>query len=161
MTVNLIIEDARWAGLDVLAKRAVASALLGAGLDPEQFEVSVLACDDQRIASLNEDFRQKVTPTNVLSWPSEERGAEVDGARPTVPLLPVDAELGDIALSYDTCLAETQAAGIPFENHVTHLIIHGTLHLLGFDHIRDGDAALMEALETEILGKLDIPDPYS
>jgi probable rRNA maturation factor len=109
---------------------------------------------------LNADFRQKGTPTNVLSWPSNERGAEADGDMPVQPQLPQDAELGDIAISYDTCAREAAQSGTPFADHVTHLIVHGTLHLLGFDHLRDLDGALMEGLETEILGKLDIADPY-
>lgn len=155
-----MIEDPRWADLQPLADRACTAALTGAGLDPSAFEISVLACDDTRIATLNEDFRQKGQPTNVLSWPSEERGAMAEGDMPDPPQLPMDAELGDIAISYDTCAAEAAAAGKPFDHHVIHLMVHGTLHLLGFDHIRDGDAALMEGLETEILGKLDIPDPY-
>lgn len=161
MTVDLICEDARWGDLAPLAERATAAALEGAGLDPSAFEVSILACDDTRIAALNADFRQKGTATNVLSWPSDERGAMVEGEMPLPPQLPMDAELGDIAISYDTSAREAAEAGKPFDHHVTHLIVHGALHLLGFDHVRDGDATLMEGLETEILGKLDIPDPYS
>jgi len=160
VTLDILIEDDRWS-LDTLAPRAVDAALVGVNLDPSKFEVSLLACDDIRIAALNADFRQKGTPTNVLSWPSDERGADRDGDMPTSPTLPMDAELGDIAISYDTCAREAAHSGTQFDHHVIHLIIHGTLHLLGFDHVRDKDAALMEGLETEILGKLDIPDPYS
>jgi len=160
VTVDIIIEDIRWADLQAIADTACSAALKAVDLTPANFEISVLACDDTRIAALNADFRQKGTPTNVLSWPSEERAAARDGDWPARPHLPVDAELGDIAISYDTCLREAAAADILFDHHVTHLMVHGTLHLLGFDHIRDGDAALMERLETEILGKLDIPDPY-
>ncbi|MDB4213649.1 rRNA maturation RNase YbeY [Octadecabacter sp.] len=159
-TLDILIEDDRWV-LDTLASRAVDAALMGAGLEPSAFEVSLLACNDARIAALNADFRQKGTPTNVLSWPSDARAAMADGEMPVAPNLPMDAELGDIAISFDTCVREADEAGTPFDHHVTHLIVHGVLHLLGFDHIRDGDAALMEGLETEILGKLDIPDPYS
>jgi probable rRNA maturation factor len=68
--------------------------------------------------------------------------------------------LGDIAISYDTCLREALDAEKPFADHVTHLVIHGILHLLGYDHIRDEDATLMERIEVEILGKLGISDPY-
>ncbi|MCF2870827.1 rRNA maturation RNase YbeY [Octadecabacter sp. G9-8] len=160
VTLDILVEDDRW-DLDAIALRAVDAALIGAGLEPSTFEVSILACDDTRIAALNADFRQKGTATNVLSWPSDERGAIADGEMPIPPRLPMDAELGDIAISYDTCAREAGAAGKPFDHHVTHLIVHGTLHLLGFDHVRDGDGALMEGIETEILGKLDIPDPYS
>lgn len=163
MTVDLIIEDPRWADADLaaLAEQAVEAALHGVGLDPQAFEVSLLACDDARIAVLNAEFRDKGQPTNVLSWPSEERAPEVDGEPPLAPSLPMDAELGDIAIAYDTCAREAKEGGIPFAHHVTHLLVHGTLHLLGYDHIRDGDAALMEGQEAQILRNLDIPDPYS
>lgn len=162
MTVDLVIEDERWGDwLAALAERAATAALGEVGLEPSAFEVSLLACDDTRIAALNADFRNKGQPTNVLSWPSAERGAGTEGAMPDPPSLPMDAELGDIAIAFDTCAREAADAGKAFEHHVTHLIVHGTLHLLGFDHVRDGDATLMEGLETEILGKLDIPDPYS
>ena len=159
--LDVLVEDDRWGDLEPLAVQACAAALAGTGLEPSVFEISLLACDDARIAKLNEDFRQKGQPTNVLSWPSDERGAMADGEMPIPPQLPMDAELGDIAISYDTCAREAAESGKPFDHHVTHLLVHGTLHLLGFDHIRDRDAALMEGLETEILGKLDIPDPYS
>ena len=162
VTLDILIEDDRWGrGFADIATRAASAALQGVGLEPADFEVSVLACDDVRIAKLNEGFRQKGQPTNVLSWPSDERAAEVDGEMPLPPDLPMDAELGDIGISYDTCAREAADAGKLFEHHVTHLMVHGTLHLLGFDHTRDGDAVLMEGLETEILGKLDIPNPYS
>ena len=118
-----------------------------------------LGCDDVRIAALNADFRGKAQPTNVLSWPSAERGPEAEGARPAPPD-PADPELGDIALAFETCAAEAAAADKPLEDHLTHLVVHGILHLLGYDHVRDGDAALMERIEAEILGKLGIRDPY-
>ncbi|WP_234967384.1 rRNA maturation RNase YbeY [Octadecabacter temperatus] len=159
--IDILIEDDRWATLEPLVQIACDAALAGIGLDPSEFEISILACGDTRIAALNADFREKGTATNVLSWPSDERGAEQDGDQPIPPSLPVDSELGDIAISYDTCAREAAEAGKPFADHVTHLIVHGTLHLLGFDHMRDKDAQLMEGLEAEILGKLDISDPYS
>jgi len=160
VTVDVICEDDRWSTLEPLAMRATDAALAGLGLDPAAFEISLLACNDARIAILNEDFRDKGAPTNVLSWPSDERGATQDGGVPVVPNLPQDAELGDIAIAFETCAREAEAAKIPMDDHVTHLIVHGTLHLLGYDHIRDGDAALMERLEVEILGNLGISDPY-
>lgn len=159
--IDILIEDDRWTELEPLATVACTAALAGLRLDPSEFGISILACDDTRIAALNSDFRQKRTATNVLSWPSDERGAERDGDQPISPNLPMDGELGDIAISYDTCAREAADAGKTFADHVTHLIVHGTLHLLGYDHIRDKDAQLMEGLETEILGKLDISDPYS
>ena len=160
MTIDVIIEDDRWSdvALEALAEKAGAAVFQELGLAPE-WEVCVMACDDARIADLNAEFREKPTPTNVLSWPSEERGAEVDGANPFAPKGP-DPELGDIAIAYETCAREAQDAGKTFADHVTHLMIHGILHLLGYDHIRDLDATLMEQLETRILGKMGIDDPY-
>lgn len=160
MTVDCIIEDDRWGDIEALAEIATNAALDRLGLEPSVFEISLLACDDARIAVLNADFRDKPTPTNVLSWPSDERGAAVDGEMPIPPQIGPDSELGDIAIAYDTCAREAAEAGKPMRDHTIHLLVHGTLHLLGFDHERDGDAALMEGLETEILGKLGIADPY-
>ena len=158
---DVVVEDARWSAVQVedLAARAVTAALDHLGLGGA-WEVVVLACDDARIAALNADFRGKPRPTNVLSWPSAERGAEADGGAP-MPPDPADPELGDIALAYETCAAEAAAAGKSLADHATHLIVHGTLHLLGYDHERDADATLMERLEVEILGKLGLADPYS
>ncbi len=163
--VDIVIADPRWeaAGLGKLAERGARAALAGLGLDPEGFAISLVGCDDARIAALNASFRGKPRPTNVLSWPSEERGAAAEGASPALPAgdpaMPL--ELGDIAIAWETCAAEAAAAGRPVQDHVTHLIVHATLHLLGYDHIRDGDAALMEALETRVLAGLGVADPYS
>ncbi len=160
MTVDCLVEDKRWADIEALAQLATDSTFARLGLEPSVFEISLLACNDTRIAALNEDFRGKPRPTNVLSWPSDERGAAVDGEMPVPPQPGPDAELGDIAIAYETCLAEAEAAGKPMRDHTLHLLVHGTLHLLGFDHERDRDATLMEGLETEILGKLGLCDPY-
>lgn len=162
MTLDTIYEDDRWQTLelDALAENSASLTLIHLGYQPDEFEACVLACDDARIQALNDDFRDKATPTNVLSWPSAERGAETPGAQPTPLMLPDDAELGDIAISYDTCAREAAAADKSMTDHVTHLIIHGLLHLLGYDHIRDEDATLMEGIEVQILGKLGIPNPY-
>lgn len=160
MSVDVVIEDDRWAGAGLrrLAGRAVDATLSHAGLDPAAWEVTVLACDDARIAALNDAFRTRPQPTNVLSWPSRERSAEKDGDRPDPPT--GDAELGDIAISYDTCRNEAASGGKSLQDHALHLVVHGTLHLLGYDHERDGDADLMESTETAILCKLGVADPY-
>ena len=164
MNVETIIEDPRWdsAGLPALAERACAAVLAHLDLDPEA-GIGVLGCDDARIAALNADFRDKPRPTNVLSWPSDARAAARDGAMPAppVPDFPGEpVELGDIAIAHDTCLREAAEQGKPVADHVTHLLVHGCLHLLGFDHIRPADAALMERLEVEILATLGVADPY-
>lgn len=160
MTVDVVIEDTRWADIEPLAQTATDAALERIGLEPSVFEISVLACDDARIAALNADFRGKPKATNVLSWPSDERAAAMDGEMPLPPQPGRDSELGDIAIAYDTCAREAAETGKSMRNHTLHLLVHGTLHLLGFDHERDRDATLMEGLETEILGKLGVCDPY-
>ncbi len=160
MTVDVLIEDARWEalGLDALAAKAVPAVLRHLGLEPSEWEVTVMGCDDARIAELNGTFRDKSQATNVLSWPSEERGAEVPG---TAPLLPAgDPELGDIALAYETCQREAAEQKKPVSQHILHLIVHAVLHLLGYDHERDGDGDLMESVEIAILAELGVPDPY-
>ena len=159
MAVDILIESDGWRVMDLaaLSERAIAATLRHMNVDCGS-EVSVLACDDARIASLNTAFRGRAGPTNVLSWPSEERGAERDGGTPAPPS---DPELGDIAIAFETCAREAQAAGLAPEDHVTHLLVHATLHLLGYDHLRDGDARVMESLEVEILADLGLPDPYS
>ena len=162
MLTETILEDERWQAVDLpaLAERAARATLTHLGLDPDDWEIAILGCDDARIAALNGDFRDKPAATNVLSWPSEDCGPTQDGARPTPPVPGPDPELGDIALAWDTCAAEAAQAGKPLADHAAHLVVHAALHLLGFDHIRDKDATLMEGLEVEILGKLGLPDPY-
>ena len=162
MTLDVLIESDLWKGtdLDRLAAEAEAAVLDRLGLEPSVCEAALLACDDARIAALNADFRGKPRPTNVLSWPAEERGAATPGEMPVLPRPDATGviELGDIALAFETCVAE--AEGRSLDAHLTHLIVHGLLHLLGFDHERDPDATLMEGLESEILGQLGLPDPY-
>lgn len=162
MLTEVLAEERRWRALDLsaLSERAAQATLAHLGLDPASFEISILACNDARIADLNADFRGKPQPTNVLSWPSVERGADRAGGTPQLPDARTDSELGDIAIAYGVCVAEAEASGKPLSDHATHLIVHAVLHLLGYDHIRDADATLMEACEVAILGKLGISDPY-
>ena len=162
--VDIVFEDDRWLAVDLqtIADAAVAGVLERLEIDGEDGEVAVLACGDARIAELNADFRENPTATNVLSWPAAELSAQDAGDLPSQPVHdPMGGlELGDIAISYDTCASEAIAAGKAMQDHVMHLMIHGTLHLLGYDHVRDQDATLMEALEVEILEKMGIDDPY-
>ena len=162
MTIEIVYEDDRWQALDLdaLVERAARETLCHLGYDAHDYGFDLLACDDARIAALNSEFRDKSTPTNVLSWPSEERGAQEDGDDPDLLDPEWDAELGDIAIAFDTCHREAEAANKPMADHVTHLVIHAVLHLLGYDHIRDQDATLMEGIEVQILGKLGIDNPY-
>jgi probable rRNA maturation factor len=166
MFIDLNCEEPRWGAFDLerIALRAVAATLLHLGMSGgvEKCEISLLACDDARIAALNAGFRDRDRATNVLSWPATDLAALTAGALPERPEVDFSGEmaLGDIAIAWETCAREAQEAGIPMGDHVTHLLVHGVLHLLGYDHIRDPDATLMMENEIEILGKLGISDPY-
>jgi len=162
--VECVFEDERWEafGLEALAFRAVTATLTVLDLPLADYSICVMGCDDGRIATLNAEFRGKATPTNVLSWPAEDLSPEAEGCEPFLPGEPEDEplSLGDIALAYETCAREAVEAEKPMADHVTHLVVHGLLHCLGYDHLRDGDAARMEGLEVRILASLGLPDPY-
>jgi probable rRNA maturation factor len=157
---EVMVDGGNWdeAALQSLADRAVTATLEHLGIRGDR-EVAILGCDDARIAALNADFRGKPQPTNVLSWPSGERGANRDGQEPSPPA-DDEEELGDIAIAHETCLREATEFGRSFDDHVTHLLVHATLHLLGYDHTRPKDADLMETIEVEILATMGVPDPY-
>jgi probable rRNA maturation factor len=163
--VETVIEDDHWTALDLGARAEAACRAVLAELDlpAEEYEIALLGCDDARIAALNADFRDKPTPTNVLSWPADDLAAEADGDDPWLPPEAPEAErlaLGDIAIAWETCAREAAEQGKAHADHVTHLLVHGCLHLLGYDHVREKDAALMEGLEVQILAKLGVADPY-
>lgn len=161
--VDLSIEGGDWVfdQLTDIAHTSFAAVLTDQNLSPE-WKISLLACDDKRIATLNADHRGKPTATNVLSWPAFELAPNTAGEQPAHPPDPTDFAdtLGDIAIAFETCMAEAKAAKITFSDHLTHLLIHSCLHLLGYDHETQQDAALMEGLETKILEKMGIADPY-
>ena len=113
------------------------------GEDFSQKEVSVVLANDQKVQSLNHEFRHKDKPTNVLSFPSDE--AE---------------ELGDIILAHETIVHEAEEKGISLLHHTLHLIVHGFLHLLGYVHEEENEALHMEAVEIKILKTLNISNPY-
>lgn len=164
MEIDLEIEDPRWetVGLEDLMTRAASLVLEDRGIEAELCRLSVLACDDARIAELNGEYRDKAKPTNVLSWPAEERGAEEPGAHPEPPAPDVfgEIELGDLAIAYETCAREAEEQGKSVEDHTLHLLIHAVLHLLGYDHIRDEDAQVMEQIEIRLLESVGIRNPY-
>lgn len=117
--VDTVIEDPRWEGfgLAALAEPAARAALGALGLQPGGFSLALMGCDDARIAVLNADFRGKPQPTNVLSWPSEERGAEVIGDAPDLPEPGPEEDpafLGDIAIAWETCSAEAERRARPW-----------------------------------------------
>jgi len=132
-------------------------------------EVAIRLTSDAEVQALNRDYRSKDAPTNVLSFPMLERG-ELEalcsraGGSPSHDQsgFPLSREylLGDIILAYETCAREAAAKNITLEAHAQHLIIHGTLHLLGYDHISDEDAQVMESLERRIMALIGLHDPY-
>ena len=132
-----------------LAEKAVTAALVEMDAKGEA-ELSLLFTDDAHIRRLNAEWRGKDRPTNVLSFPA---AAPANGAA----LPPV---LGDIVLAYETVAREAEDEKKPFEHHLSHLIVHGVAHLLGYDHEEEDEAEEMEALERAILARLAIPDPY-
>jgi len=118
-------------------------------------ELSVVLADDDFIRGLNAAYRDRDSATNVLSFPASE-----DFDQPSVDGMPV--LLGDVVLAFETCLAESEAIAseTPFAHHTRHLLVHGILHLLGFDHENNSDAEEMEGLETKILATFGVADPY-
>jgi probable rRNA maturation factor len=153
--IELRIEGGDWpeqAQLDALAARAVAAAgeMIGAVLGRR--ELSLLFTDDAVIAELNHDWRGMPKPTNVLSFPAVAIGER--GGGPATPL-------GDIVFGFETVAKEAAAADLTLADHITHLLVHGLLHLLGYDHEEDAAATAMEQLETAILARLGIADPYA
>jgi probable rRNA maturation factor len=153
--IEIVIEDDRWCehpDVAQAAERAV-QALCASPMPRIELlrAATVLLDNDAHVAALNKDFRGKPQATNVLSFPSGEtavpRGAP--------------GYAGDIIIARETVEREAQEMGIPVVHHLQHLVIHGLLHLVGYDHINDGDAAEMEALETRILATLGVADPYA
>src|SRR5882724_1878011 len=131
---------------------AIAAEIVDAGLG--EAELAVMLTDDAGIRTLNSNWRGIDKPTNVLSFPA---------LPPTGPSGPDDAPrmLGDIAIAYETTRKEADDEQKPFDHHLSHLAVHGFLHLIGYDHEKDDDAETMEALEQKILAQLGIPDPYA
>ncbi|RYG30899.1 MAG: rRNA maturation RNase YbeY [Burkholderiales bacterium] len=150
MTADLRIADPRWETLgdvDALSTRVLTHA--AAEMDATG-ELSVLMTSDAEMQALNKQWRGFDKPTDVLSFPSD--GPEIPGE---------PEYLGDIAIGYETAFKDAESMNRPFDGHVSHLLIHGFLHLLGYDHIEAEDAKVMEPLEAKILAGLGWPDPYA
>ena len=153
MSVLIEVEDDAWqalAGLDALARTAVAAALAGAKADSGEGVVALLFTDDGTISGINAEWRGKDKPTNVLSFPAPDMPVPAGEPRP----------LGDIVLAHGVIAREAAEQGKTLHDHTAHLIVHGVLHLLGFDHETVEDAEAMERLEASILKGLGISDPY-
>lgn len=164
--IEVVNETELWQSFDLeaIASHAFNTIAKRINLADVPYELSILACDDARISVLNAEFRGKPTPTNVLSWPSFDLSTGKAGEKPNLPPLPSHGDpfvnIGDIAIAYQTCLKEADQAGIETLHHITHLLIHGILHLLGYDHETDSDAEMMETLEIDLLNSMGIGNPY-
>lgn len=153
LTLHVDVEQEGWrlmGDVDAIARTAIEAALATEPPQAKQFEIGVRFAGDDAVQALNRDYRGKDKATNILSFPIEDAPSH-----PEAPLL-----LGDLALALETTQREALEKGISLAAHATHLLVHGTLHLLGHDHIEDEDADRMERLEVEILGGLGVPDPY-
>jgi probable rRNA maturation factor len=147
---------------EAIVQRAIAVASVAADADIGHAEIAVMLTDDATIRTLNKDFRGIDKPTNVLSFPAPEIGGGQDeGGRDEGDQDEAPRALGDIAIAYETLRREADEEGKPFTHHLSHLAVHGFLHLIGYDHETDDEAEVMEALEVEILTQLGIPDPYA
>jgi probable rRNA maturation factor len=152
MLIDIEIDDERW----LVAHKRIQSHLqhaLGLVLtqecaDPDG-DLVILLCDDQTMRELNTEYRQKDKATNVLAFPCAP-----------MPMPGGGRHYGDIALGYETCMREAKEQNKTIESHLTHLAIHGVLHLLGYDHIEEGDSIIMEAREKRYLKELGFSDPY-
>ncbi len=148
LSVDVVHEAGDWPQLDALlvAIHAAADAVA------TELGVSGAACvalsSDDEVAKLNGAYRGKPAPTNVLSFPAPEADEQI-------------RFLGDIGLAAETVAREAQEQGVPLVDHLQHLVVHGLLHLQGYDHQTEAEAEIMEALEVRILGRLGIADPYA
>jgi probable rRNA maturation factor len=156
ITEVLVVADCWQAEPDAetVIQRAIAAAAELITEDVGESELAVMLTDDAGIRTLNGNWRGIDKPTNVLSFPA---------LPPSGPRGPEDAPrmLGDIAIAYETTRGEADDEQKPFDHHLSHLAVHGFLHLIGYDHETDDDAETMETLEREILSQLGIPDPYA
>jgi len=140
--------------VEAVIQRAIAVAAEMVDADIGEAELAVMLTDDGGIRTLNKNWRGLDKPTNVLSFPALQLTTERSSQ--DAPRM-----LGDIAIAYETTRREADDEQKRFDHHLSHLAIHGFLHLIGYDHEKDQDAETMEILEREILAQLDIPDPYA
>ena len=153
LTADILVTADCWQAepeAEALVHRAIEAAARQASASAEGAEVAIVLTDDSGIRTLNRDWRGIDKPTNVLSFPAAL--APGGGAQPRL--------LGDIAIAYEITRREAESEDKPFADHLSHLAVHGFLHLVGYDHENDADAEKMETLERIILAGLGVPDPY-
>lgn len=153
IALDIEVEDSRWDAIsdrDGMLQRAADAALAVLPKATGDVEVTLLLADDETIRALNHDWRDQDKPTNVLSFPSPAHIGPPGAARP----------IGDVALAYETLVGEADQEGKRLADHAAHLVIHGILHLLGYDHLEEDEAEEMEGLEIRALARLGISDPY-
>ena len=153
ITLEVVHDDGAWPGLGKYEARAAAAARavgLHGRLESGPLEAALALSSDARVQAMNRDYRGMDKPTNVLSFPTGESQLPPEGAR----------WLGDIVIAEETLIREAQERGVPTLDHFSHLVVHGLMHLIGYDHETDDDARDMEARETAILAGLGIADPY-
>jgi probable rRNA maturation factor len=156
-TEVLVVADC-WAvepEADAVIHRAIEAAAAMVETDTADAELAIMLTDDAGIRTLNQNWRGIDKPTNVLSFPALQPPAGADEPD-DMPRM-----LGDIAIAYETTRREADDEQKPFANHLSHLAVHGFLHLVGYDHEKDGEAEQMETLERDILATLGIADPYA
>jgi probable rRNA maturation factor len=165
MTLDIVLDadeewdsSTDWARLaEAAARAAIAESPYPALVEAARLvELSIVLTNDEEVRALNAEWRGKDKPTNVLSFPQVDPHELAAAGQPGPELM-----LGDIVLARETCLTEAADKAIPLESHAAHLMVHGTLHLLGFDHMDDASAEDMEARETRALARLGIADPYA
>ena len=143
--IEVEVEDGRWRDAVPAVRTVVRRAAQLAAGAKEGPEIAILLTNDGRIAALNAQFRGKDEPTNVLSFPAPH----------------ASGVLGDVALAFDVCEREAREQKKRLTDHVRHLVIHGVLHLRGYDHETETDAVVMEGMERRLLARLCVPDPYA
>jgi probable rRNA maturation factor len=161
--IEIVVDSALWKGrrdAKALLRRAIAAA--ASAVPAPTGELAIVLTDDAAIRALNRDWRRRDAATNVLSFPAPAtppakltNGHRQARQRDRGPRL-----LGDIVIAYQTTARQARTERKPFAHHLSHLAVHGFLHLLGYDHVAEADAQTMEGLETAILARLGVPNPY-
>ena len=165
VTIDLALDDPAWLDdlpdAEALASRAAEAALAAACPAGPALAMALVLADDGRLHALNREWRGIDRPTNVLSFPAEElQPGETPVAPPGAPAdQPV--ELGDVVIARGVMCREAADGALPLGHHLSHLVVHGTLHLLGYDHEAEEEAQEMEAMERRVLATLGVPDPYT